>query len=90
MDFALSHRAALIKSAIPALTPDQSVDAELTRNAEFLASARIRAINKLGEKWVLHPAYDARRSAHHHPSFKKSAVLEVFLQGRLSRELGRV
>lgn len=89
-DHAKPIRMQLIQSAIPKLTPDQSADAQILRSAEFLASARIRAINKLGSKWVLSPSYNASRCAHHNPSFKKSAVLEVFLQGRMAREMGRV
>lgn len=86
MDFAIRHRKALIASAI---TPATVEDVE-KRLAANLAAKRIRAINTLGSKWVLHPGYNASRCAHHNPSFKSSAVLAVFLAATGGREMGRV
>jgi len=90
MDHAMKHRQAVIASATSKQTAEQNVDAQIARLAASNESKRIRAINTLGAKWVLHPAYDSRRCAHHHPSFKSSAILTVFLHGRMASEMGRV
>lgn len=90
MDHALKHRQSLIASANTQQTEAQHVDAQIKRLAYGLAAKRIRAINTLGNRWVMHLQYDSRRCAHHSPAFKSSAVLTVFIHGRMASELGLV
>lgn len=90
MDFALETRRALIKEAEPMMTNEERADAIQKRLAAGLEAKRIRAKNILGARWVLHPAYDAARHAHHNPTFKTSAVLALFNTLRGSQAAGRV
>lgn len=90
MDHALKHRQSLLASANTKQTVEQNVDAQIKRLADSLDAKRIAALSALGNRWVLSSSYDSRRCAHHSPSFKGSAVLTVFIAGRMAREMGRV
>ncbi|WP_412479883.1 hypothetical protein [Azonexus sp. IMCC34839] len=90
MDFATQNRQLIINSVRQLGSAIESCSDVEKRLEHSNQMKRIRAINTLGSKWVLHPEYDSCRCAHHSTAFKKSAVLEVFLQGRMAREMGRV
>ena len=75
MDHAIAIRRRVIEQTPrPVETADEIID----RNAASLAAKRIRAINTLGKRWVLHPGYDAKLCAHHNPAYKVSAVLTAW------------
>lgn len=79
MDYAIEARRAMIKKAVPMITTEQRIDAQIDRLASGLEAKRIRAINTLGKRWVLHPEYDSKRNAHHNSMNKGSAILTAFL-----------
>lgn len=79
MDHAINHRRAVIDSASSKATQAAHLEATEKRLASSLDAKRIRAINTLGNRWVLHPRYNAAKNAHHNPMHKSSAVLSCFL-----------
>lgn len=79
MDHAITTRRAIIDGATSKATEAAHVEALEKRLGASLSAKRIRAINYLGSRWVLHPQYDASRCAHHNPMYKGSAVLTRYL-----------
>lgn len=90
MDHAMNIRKALIESAGKAPTAEQNVDAAIKHYACRLAEKRVKALRYIGNRWVLHPNYNAKANQHHNPWHKSSAVLSAYLHfsGAIAR--GRV
>ena len=90
MDYALSHRQKLINSASSKSTNEAHADAQIKRYADGLVAKRIKSINTLGKRWVLHPEYRAANNAHHNPLHKASAALSAYLHFSGALAAGRV
>lgn len=90
MDFALSTRKRLIHSATSDATEAAHVEAVTDRLAAHLAAARIKALNYLGKKWVLHPDYSVAENPQHSHRSKTSLHLARFLHKSGAMKAGRV
>lgn len=73
MDYALPFRRELIARASGR---ELSSDDQMHVTRMRLAQKRVRAIARLGEDWVMHPAYSPELHTHHRPSHKDSMVLK--------------